>query len=144
MPKTKTIAELRRELATKERALQTLTARRSKLARQLSAVDREIAKLGGEAVSAKKRRRRARNKRSLADVLATVLKGKGGVKVAVAGKLALARGYKSSSKQFGNIVSQTLTGDKRFRKVSRGVYALKGMGKTVVKKATRKEPAKKD
>ena len=76
MAKTKTIAELRRELAAKEGKLKTLTARGSKLAVQLSAVDREIAKLGGEVAPAKKsgtkptmkRRKRAKNKQGLADV----------------------------------------------------------------------------
>ena len=147
MAKTKTIAELRRELAAKEGKLKTLTARRSKLTVQMSAVDREIAKLGGEGVPGKKgrakpvskRRKRAKNKQSLADVLASVLKGKRGVRVSEAAKLAFAAGYKSASKQFANIVSQALSTDKRFRKVSRGVYALKG-----VKKAAKKKAAKKD
>jgi hypothetical protein len=36
-------------------------------------------------------------------------------------------GYKSKSKDFQNIVSITLSTDKkRFRRVRRGVYALKG------------------
>ncbi len=134
MPRTKTIAELRCDLAAKEGKLKTLTARRSKLAVQLSAVDRDIAKLGGEGIPGKKGR--AKNKQSLADVLASVLKGKKGVKVAEAAKLALGAGYKSASNQFANIVSQTFSTDKRFRKVSRGMYALKGAKKKAGKKAT--------
>ena len=151
MAKTKTIAELRRELAAKEGKLKTLTVRRSRLAVQLSAADREIAKLGGEGISAKKgkakpapkRRKRAKNKQSLADALASALKGKKGAKVAEAAKLALAAGYKSASKQFANIVSQTLSTDKRFRKVSRGVYALKGVKKTAAKKIAKRRAKKK-
>ncbi|HDY65337.1 MAG TPA: hypothetical protein ENH84_03770 [Phycisphaerae bacterium] len=146
MPRTKTIAELRRELATKERKLKTLTTRRSKLTVQLSAIDRLIAKLGGEDIPGKKgrakptpkRRKRARNKQSLADVLTSVLKSKRGVRVAEASKLALSAGYKSASKQFANIVSQALSTDKRFKKVSRGVYALKGVKKTAAKKVAKK------
>ena len=152
MPSTKTIAELRRELAAKEGKLKTLTARRNKLTAQLSGVDRKIAKLGGDksisgkksaAKTSPKRRKRAKNKQSLADVLASVLKGGKGVRVAEAVKLALAAGYKSASKQFPNIVSQALSTDKRFKKVSRGVYALKGAKKPAAKKTTRKRAKKK-
>ena len=133
MPRTKTIAELRRKLATKERKLKTLMARQSRLTLQLSAIDREIGALGGEGTPGKKggarlapkRRRMAKNKQSLADVLASVLKGKSGVKAAEAANLALAAGYKSESKQFANIVTQALSTDKRFRKVSWGVYAVR-------------------
>ena len=150
MPRTKTIAELRRELAAREGKLKTLTAKRGRLTAQLSAIDREIAKLGGEGVPDKKgrtkpapkRRKRAKNKQSLTDVLASVLKGKMGVKVAEVARLALSAGYKSASKQFGNIVSQALTADKRFRKISRGVYALKGARRAPVKKIARKAAKK--
>ena len=150
MPKTKTIAELRQQLALKERQLKALTARRTKIAAQLSAVDREIAQLGGKAAPVKKtkkkivrkRRKRARNKQNLVDVLEAVLKGKKGVKVSDVVKLVRAAGYKSTAKQFGNIVSQTLTSNKRFKKVSRGVYALKGAKQAAAKKKV-KEPAKK-
>ena len=133
MPKTMTIAELRREIAAKEGKLKTLTVRRSKLAAQLAATDREIAKLGGERVVARKskkkaapkRRKTVKNKQSLADVLASALKGKKGVKVADAAKLAIAAGYKSASRRFGDVVSVALGAGKRFRRISRGVYALR-------------------
>ena len=143
MPRTKTIAELRGELAATERKLITLTARRSKLAAELSAIDREIAKLEGEGIPGKeggakpapKRRRMARNKQSLADVLTSVLKGKRGVRAAEAAQLARAAGYKSASKQFANIVTQALSADERFKKVSLGVYAMRGVKKAAKKKA---------
>ncbi len=150
MPRTRTIAQLRRELAAKERRLEALQAKHSGLAAQLASVDREMAKLeGGAALSRKARKRvagpsrsKTRNRQSLADVLADVLRGKGSARVAEAAKLALAAGYKSASKQFGNIVSQTLTGDKRFWKTARGVYALKG-GKRAAAKQTTKKGARK-
>ena len=63
--------------------------------------------------------------------------GKGNVKVAQATKLAVAAGYKSKSSQFGNIVSQTLSTDKRFKKIARGVYVLKA-GKKASPKKTKK------
>ena len=149
MARTKTIAELRRELAAKERKLKTLTAQRSKLTAQLSAVDREIAKLGGAPAKAKpksrkkttvKKRRRVQRGASLADVLAKVLAGKGRVRVAEATKLTLGAGYKSKSSQFGNIVSQMLSDDKRFKKIARGVYVLKGEKTTPAKPTTKKIP----
>ena len=143
MPRTKTIAELRRELAAKEGKLETLMDRQSKLTVQLSAIDREIGALEGGGVRGKKggarpaprRRKMVRNKQSLADVLASVLKGKRGVKAAEAAKLARAAGYRSASNQFANIVTQALSADERFKKVSLGVYAMRGVKKAAKKKA---------
>ena len=152
MPRT--IAELRAELAAKEKQVSKLRAQRQKVMKRLAALDRDIAVLGGRAVTGKPkaakkakrriaaRKRRSRSLPSLADVLAKVLAGKGAVKVADARKLAIAAGYRSTSSQFGNIVSQALITDKRFRKVSRGVYALKAAGKAAAKKS-RKKVAKK-
>jgi len=137
MPKTQSIADLRRKLSAKQRQMAKLRARRAKVAKQLADLDRKIAALAGEAAPTRKpkrkkaakrpkgRKRAARSTPSLADVLAEVLKGKGNVKVAQAAKLATEAGYKSKSAQFGNIVSQALGADRRFRKVSRGVYVLK-------------------
>ena len=165
MSKTMTIAELRKQLAAKEAKLAKLQMKRGKVAKQLAALDSEIASLGGGPVKTKRKGRKKvakktaarRGKRtkggpSLADVLAKVLVGKGEMKVAEAAKLAIGAGYKSSSSQFGNIVSQTLSGDKRFKKIARGIYAMKGGRKPIaekkvkmaVKKAARKvTPAKK-
>lgn len=147
MPKTKTITQLQKELAAKQTLVKRLLSRRSVLDTQLAAVDRQIAALtgAGGAAKAKKTRagkkkttkrkvRRAKNKQSLADVLVQVLKGEKGVKIPVAVKLVLAAGYKSTSKQFQAIVNQTLLRDKRFRKVARGQYALKGKRKAAAKK----------
>ncbi len=147
MPTTRSIADLRRELAAKESQMAKLRAQRDKVAKQLAGLDRQIAALGGEAAPARKparkrapkdRTRAARSTRSLGDVLAEVLGNKGNVKVAQAAKLALEAGYKSKSAQFGNIVSQTLSVDKRFKKISRGVYVLKGGEKAAVRKVGKK------
>lgn len=62
---------------------------------------------------------------SLGDVMAKVLAGKGGVKVAAVVKMVLAAGYKTKSANFAGQVSQCLRLDARFRKVRRGVFALK-------------------
>ena len=151
MPRTRSIADLHKELAVKEGQLAKLRTQRDKLARQLTGIEREIAVLGGRPVKIKRKGRRkvaarkgrrARGGPSLADVLARVMADKGNVKVAEAAKLALGAGYKSKSSQFANIVSQTLSADKRFKKIARGIYALKGGGRAAVKR-TKKKVAKK-
>jgi len=144
MPRT--IAELRKELAAKERQFSKLQAQRQKITKQLAALDRELAALGGGPVRSTRKAKKAAGKKirpwkaqpSLADVLAEVLVGKANVKVAEAAKLAVAAGYKSVSSQFGNIVSQTLSADRRFKKISRGVYVLKNGRKASVKKSGKK------
>lgn len=165
MATIRSIAEIRRELADQEKKLTKLKAQRKRIVKQLAGIDSEIAALGGKPANAKRRGRkevakkitakkvkRTRGGPSLADVLAQALEGKGQVKVAEAAKLAVQAGYKSKSSQFGNIVSQTLSGDKRFKKIARGVYALeaakqaapkKKVGKTAKKAAARKKIAKK-
>ena len=151
MAKTMSIIGLRKALAAKERQLTTLQTQRQKIAKQLASIDDEIAALGGEPVKGKRKARRKASKKivakrvkrtkrgqSLADVLAEVLVGKGNVKVAEAAKLAVGAGYKSKSRQFGNVVSQTLSVDKRFKKIARGVYVLKGGKSTPAKRTTKK------
>ena len=134
MAKTLSIADLRRELAAREKQVARVRAQRDKVARRLAGIDRKIAALGGElALAVKcarkrpaKKRKRARDGLSLGDVLAHVLVGKGNVKPADAAKLALGAGYKTESSQFSNIVIQTLSTDRRFRRVTKGIYTLKG------------------
>jgi len=147
MPRTLSIADLRRKLAVKEGQLAKLQGQRDRLAKQLAGIEREIAVLGGAPAKAKPKRRkktpvkkgrRVRRGASLVDVLAKVLAGKGHVRVAEAAKLALAAGHKSNSSQFGNIVSQALSDDGRFKKIARGVYVLKGEKTTPAKRSSRK------
>ena len=143
----KTIAELRVELEAKEGHLKGLQAQRGKISGQLKALDGRISALKGggprrprgKKAIAIARPTRAKSGKSLSDVLATVLKGRGSVKVAEAAKLALAAGYKTASTQFGNIVSQALSDDKRFRKIARGVYVLTGVRPAARRKAPAKE-----
>ena len=63
---------------------------------------------------------------SLNSKLSEVLKAKGKCTVTEAAEAVLKAGYKSKSKDFANIVSMALSKDKRFRRVRRGVYALRG------------------
>lgn len=147
----KTIATLRTELKAKEGKLKKLRAEKREITGRLKALDGRISALKGAGpgpapVRKKKtapagRRGRGKNRRSLGDVLAAVLKGKGSVKVAQAAELALGAGYKTASKQFGNIVSQALSDDKRFKKLGRGVYVLGG-GPAAAAAKPKKAPAK--
>lgn len=146
MQRQKSLADLRTELAAIEKGIGSLKDKRDTLAAQLASVEQGIAILSGRTVATKapvsRRGKRAKNKQNLADALAAVLKSKGKLKVADAAKLALESGYKSLSSQFGNIVSQALAKDKRFKKISRGVYAL-ATGKKAAAKKAKKAAAKK-
>jgi len=144
-----TIGQLKAEIARRQKNLSRLRKKRAGLVKQLDGIDKEIAETAGKAEKkpvkkkpAKKKATRAKNKMSLVEALAGVLKGKSGVAIneAVAG--VLAAGYKSTSKEFKLIVNQTLSKNPVFRKVSRGVYALQeGKRKAAGKKA--KKVAKK-
>ena len=68
------------------------------------------------------RRKRAKNKISLADALAAVMTQKP-MKIADIISAVKQKGYRSSSNQFRNIVTQRLVADKRFKRVGRGEYA---------------------
>jgi hypothetical protein len=65
-------------------------------------------------------------KGSLTSVLEKAFGRKGKLTVAEAAKAVVRAGYRSKSKDFGNIVSMALAKDKRFRRVRRGLYALRG------------------
>ena len=130
----KTISQLKKELAAKEQQLERLQVKRQTLLSQLEQTDKEIARLEGTKTRGGARTkstgrgrpkgRKTAGKQSLADVLVDTLKDKGAVKVADAAKMAIEAGYKTASKQFSNVVSQTMTTDKRFRKISRGKYKV--------------------
>ena len=159
MPKTKTIAQLRRQLALQERRLARLTTRRGTLARQLRRVDREIASLAGgpakpgprrkdrKKVAKKKAKKKARKKiakkavrktvkkatrrarerggKPLAQYLTEVLsKTKAGMRARDLTAAVLNAGYVTRDKNFKQTVAATLGTDKRFKRVSRGVYKL--------------------
>jgi hypothetical protein len=127
------VEDLKREIRRRQRKLATLIAARDALNCRIA----ELEALGGTkpaAVARKKAGRRKAARRamrparagSLSSTLAKALKAKGKVTVAEAAEAALAAGYKSKSKDFANIVSMALSKDKRFRRVRRGVYALRG------------------
>lgn len=134
-PKSKTIAELKRELRAKERTLDRLASRRKKLSARLAALDRKILALGGEVPSAAagagrkagrraKRRRRATGK-PLANYVAAVLgKVKKGMRAKDVMKAVLKAGYPTYSKGFYGIVAAALRDTSKFKRLGRGIYTL--------------------
>lgn len=124
---------LKKELQRRLEALPKLIAQRDELNARIA----ELEALGAAEkapeptkVPAPRRRgrraKRAKSLMSLASTLAEVLKTKDSMSIAEATAGVRASGYKSKSKDFPNLVSMTLANDKRFERVARGVYRLRG------------------
>ncbi|MHC4845546.1 MAG: hypothetical protein ACYTCU_05225, partial [Planctomycetota bacterium] len=121
---------LKAELKRRERNAKTLIRKRDKLAKQLAEVEAELAALGSTGGggrgpgrpkgSGTGPRKRAKNKVSLADALAQAMEVRAVVSPSEAADLVRENGYKSTSKHFGMMVSNALSKDKRFKRVSRG------------------------
>ena len=135
MPRTAKLANvsleaLEKEIRRRRKLLPSLIAKRDEMNRQIAELETlglpaRKARPGRGSAKKAKPRRRAKNKLSLADALAGVLKGKKSMSVAEAAEAVLAGGYKTTSAAFKSIVNQTLIKDKRFKSVSRGQYTLK-------------------
>jgi hypothetical protein len=133
-------ANLRKEIARREKGATKLLRSRDKLAKALSRLESELADLGpivrvsgggrrrkgarpvGRPSKAGASRRRAKNKLTLADALAGAVRAGSVVSPADAAKRVRANGYKSSSKTFGIQVATTLAKHKRFKRTGRGQY----------------------
>ena len=142
-PRTRSIQQIRRELAAKERQVRKLESRRRRLTDELARVDREIAAATGDGRRAQKatgmkaarrgrppktagRRRRATG-RPLTEYLVDVLKrAKKPMRVKDICSAATKAGYKSYSKDFYGIVAATLRDQPAFSRVGRGLYKLAG------------------
>ncbi|MCJ7544338.1 MAG: hypothetical protein MUP47_07205 [Phycisphaerae bacterium] len=137
-PRTKTIAELRRELRVKERVLGRLVLLRRRLAARLAALDRRIASLHGAARwvgaratgrRAKARRGRGRRKRATGKPLvsyihATLARAKRGMRAKDVTKAVVKAGYRTYSKDFYGIVAAALRDTSKFKRLKRGIYTL--------------------
>lgn len=139
-PRIKSIQDLRKELAAKERQLDKVLTQRKKLVAKLKSIDKRIAALGGEVPSserrskpgpkpkiARKKRRTPKraNSKPLVDyikqVLAKMPKGMRAKDVAPAVKAA---GYATRSKDFYGIVAAALRDTEGIKRVTRGVYKM--------------------
>jgi hypothetical protein len=127
------VEEIKKEIARRQKKLPVLIAERDALNCQIA----ELEGLGGAKPAAIAPRKPGRPKGarkavkaaragSLSSLLAEAFKAKDKWTVAEAVEAAASAGYKSKSKDFANIVSMMLSKDKRFRRVRRGVYALRG------------------
>ena len=138
MPRAKlakvSVEDLKKEISRRQKGLAKLIAKRD-------ALNSQIAELEGLGVAGKpvviRRRRKAGRKPgrkvqrapragSLASALVEALKVKGKLSVTELVAAVQEAGYKSKSKNFQNIVGITLSQGKQFKRVKRGVYALKG------------------
>jgi hypothetical protein len=141
--KSVTTAELRRELARREKGATRLQARRDKLAKKLASLEAELSSLGlssgggrpgrkpgRRAGAARKagprrgagRRKRARNSVSLPETICKVVKVGATVSPAEVAASVRKTGYKSTAAHFGMMVSNALSKDARFKRLSRGQY----------------------
>jgi septal ring factor EnvC (AmiA/AmiB activator) len=136
--KIKSIEELRRELQAKESELATLQSRRQRLAQELANVEAKISALTGQATTrepgktekaqAPKRVKKAAQRRTgkpLAEYVAKILsKAKGGMPTGEITKAVQNAGYHTTSKNFYYNVAHILRADKRFQRVTPGIYKL--------------------
>ena len=139
------VSQLEKELARKQKALaKAIAARRSSVERELAKVDAELASLGDVPAKPKAKKagrpakvakaapkgkaKKAGSKRSsmtMADACAKVLKRrKNGASTKEIAETVAKVGYESKSKNLAPMVAQALSDQKRFKRVSRGVYAI--------------------
>ena len=127
------IEELKKEIRRRQRALPKLIAKRDELDRRIAELQALSAVKPSPKVPKRKAGRKGAGKTgtskkrvTLPQALADVMKGKEKMSVGQAGDAVIASGYKTKSKDFRNVVGLTLSKDKRFKRVGRGEYALKG------------------
>ncbi len=134
------IQELRRQLATQEREVGRLQKKRSEILKELAKVDKAIIAIGGTlssspagktrakkpaAAKAPKTRKRSAGKPLIAHLLATLKGSTKGKRVKQVMADVTKAGYVSTSKDFYGIIATALREGPQFKKISRGVYALK-------------------
>ena len=122
------LEDLRKELGRRQAALPGLIARRDELDRKIAELEALGQLVHGSAArkAAPARARRTRSKLSLPQLLGKILEAKPGQSVNELTEAALAAGYRSKAKSFKTVVRQNLYHDKRFRRVGKGRFALKG------------------
>ncbi len=130
------ISQLEELLDARRSQIAVLEGQKGDLQKQIGAIDRSIRLLGGHVRGRRGRgrgaakvhrrgRRRAKNAKSLSEMIVDVLTGSGAQSVSDIAVAVQAAGYKSKSSQFRNIVNQALIKDKRFTSSKRGMYLLK-------------------
>ena len=155
------VAELRRELERREKGGDKLRKQHAKLARRIAEIDAELADLG-VAVPARRGRKpgrmpgrrgpgrpkgsrnkaragkRAKNSMSLLEAIASGVRVGSTVSPMEAAAAAKAKGYTSSSPNFGMMVANALAKAPQFKRVGRGQYLHKGGGAAKATKPARR------
>jgi len=129
-------AALKKELQRRLEALPKLIAQRDELNRRIAEIEgvaaaEQTPKPAKSPVPRKKRARakgaeKAKTAISLPEALVQAMSGKESVSIAEAVAGVLAAGYTSAAKDFPYMVNKTLANDKRFERVSRGHYRVRG------------------
>jgi hypothetical protein len=130
------VSQLEELLAERRTQIGVLEEQKDELRSQIGEIDRAIRLLGGQvsggrgpgrpaAKVQRVGRGRAKNAKSLSEMIVEVLAGSGAKSVSDIASAVQAAGYKSKSSQFRNIVNQALIKDKRFTSPERGMYLLK-------------------
>ena len=122
------LEDLKKELRRRQAALPALIARRDELDRKIAELEAlsQVAQVPAARKAPPARARRTRSKLSLPQLLGKILEAKPGQSVNELTEAALAAGYRSKAKSFKTVVRQNLYHDKRFRRVGKGRFALKG------------------
>lgn len=121
-PAEMSVAQLQAELKKRQKGNRALERRRDRLLAQIAEINAQISELSGHADVTPSGR--VRNTQTLPDALYGVLQGRE-LSVTTAADAVRAAGYVSGAANFRTIVNQTLLKDKRFKKLSRGVYTAK-------------------
>ena len=120
------LSDLEQIIQRRKKDLRRLMRHRRQAEAALQKIDREIARIGGNAST---RGGRARNAAPLASMIESSIQSAGKpLSISEIIEQVTRRGYQSSSGNFRSVVSLTLIKDTRFKKVERGVYGLKGTG----------------
>lgn len=129
------IGQLQQLLLTRKTEVAKLHKQRADLSKKLAKIDQKLSRIDGSVVTRGRPsgasvgggRRRAKNARSLADMIDDALT-KTGKPMSVGGIMDAVQnaGYHTTSPSFRGIVNQTLIKDKRFTSTGeRGMYRLK-------------------
>jgi uncharacterized coiled-coil protein SlyX len=130
MARERSIAELKKELAGKEKRLAQLEAARARLLGKLDDVEEQIAHLTGQEHATQARPRHVAvevpaSPTSLIDFLTIVLThAPGPMKAKDIHDAVLAAGYKTRDKRFVATVGKALAANPRFNRRGRGMYVL--------------------
>jgi len=133
------IAQLKKELADREKAFTALEKQHAKLSKEIQAVEAKMKAIAGggsgsgrvgrppsagkaSTAGASGRRGRGKNSMTLPDAIAAAMEIGAVVSPKEAGALVRANGYQTKSKTFGVQVATALAKDARFKKMGRAQY----------------------